>query len=187
MAGVLASIREEYGRYRALGAAAIAQLTDDDVSRASTADGNSIAALVWHVSGNLESRFTEFLTSDGEKPWRNRDGEFDARVVTRTEALARWDAGWQVLFAAVDDLTDADLGGMVIVRGQSLGVDQALMRSLAHTAYHVGQIVFLAKQWRGGAWECLSIPRGGSAAYNQAPDKERPSAHAAALTPDSRG
>jgi len=176
MAGVLESIREEYTRYQALGSAAIAQLSDEDVSRTSTVEGNSVAVLVWHIAGNFESRFTDFLTSDGEKPWRNRDSEFDARVVTHADVQARWDAGWQVLFAAVDGLSEAQLGATVSVRGQSLSVDQALLRSLAHTAYHVGQIVFLAKQWRDDAWKCLTIPRGGSAAYNLAPDKERPPA-----------
>ncbi len=181
MSAVTSATRDEYIRYKALADAAMAQVAEDDLSRVPSSDGNSIATLVWHLAGNFESRFTDFLTADGEKSWRDRDGEFEPRAVTRAELLSRWEAGWRALFTAVNPLTDVDLVSTVTVRGQPLQVDQALLRSLAHAAYHVGQIVLLAKHWRGAAWECLSIPRGGSAAYNRAPDKERPAGHAAAL------
>ena len=128
---------------------------------------NSIAALVWPVSGTLTSRFTEFLTSDGEKPTRDRDSEFLARRVARGELLATWNDGWQALFEALVPLTDADLGRTVTIRGQPHTVAAALHRSLAHASYHVGQIVYIAKALRGPGWQSLSIPPGQSAAFNE--------------------
>ena len=179
---MIASIEAEYRRYKALGEAAIAQVTDVDLSRPGPNEGNGIAALVWHISGNLESRFTDFRTADGEKPWRVRDEEFARRVVTREELLARWKAGWRALFAALEGLREADLADTVTVRGQPLRIDEALHRSLAHTAYHVGQLVYLAKLLRGHEWLCLSIPLGGSEAYNRLPINERAAAHTKRLT-----
>ena len=123
------------------------------------AEGNSVAILVWHVSGNLKSRFTDFLTTDGEKPWRHRDSEFDERTVTRDELLAKWNEGFSVLFAALAALKDADLGRIVTIRGEALKVHEALHRSLAHTSSHVGQIVLLGKAMRGAAWQTLTMPR----------------------------
>ena len=137
--------------------------------------------IVWHLSGNLASRFTDFLTSDGEKPWRHREEEFAARTVTRDGLMEKWRQGWGVLFEALAGLTDDDLQGQVAIRGQSLAVHDALHRSLAHASYHVGQIVYLAKLKRGADWRSLSIPPGGSAAYNQNPTLERPDGHAAEL------
>jgi uncharacterized damage-inducible protein DinB len=182
MADMVRAMEEEFRRYKALGEAAIAQLPDHDLSREVPGGGNSIATLVWHVSGNLASRFTDFLTSDGEKPWRDRDDEFVPRAVTRADLLARWSGGWVAVLEALAGLTDADLERLVTIRRQSLTIGQALSRSLAHTVYHVGQIVFLSKVWRGTEWTTLSIPLGGSRAYNEAPDKERPSAHASSLS-----
>ncbi len=182
MSDLLGSIQEEYRRYKALGESAMAQLDDDELSHAGSTEDNSIAVIVWHVAGNLASRFTDFRSSDGEKPWRNRDDEFASRTVTRNELLTKWDAGWHALFGALSELSDEQLGETVTIRGQSLRVDQALHRSLAHTAYHVGQIVYVAKLLRGSGWKTLSIPRGGSAAYNSGPIKETPSAHAEMLS-----
>lgn len=182
MADVVRTLEEEYRRYKALGESAMAQLPEHELSREGPGGGNSIATLVWHVSGNLASRFTDFLTSDGEKPWRDRDDEFVPRSVTRAELLARWAAGWTAVLEAVAGLTDADLDRVVTVRRQPLTVSQALSRSLAHTVYHVGQIVYLSKVWRGTEWTSLSIPLGGSRAYNEAPTRERPSAHVASLS-----
>ena len=172
------SIEAEYQRYKALGEAAIAQLSEEQLAVPAPGGGNSIAAIVWHVAGNLESRFTDFRTSDGEKPWRNRDEEFEARTVSHAELREKWERGWRALFDALDALTDADLHASVIIRRQPLRIDEALHRSLAHTTYHVGQIVFLAKQFRSEQWNCLSIPLGQSREYNQAPRNEKPSAHA---------
>lgn len=178
---IVDSIEDEYHRYKALAEGAFAQVSDEELCAFEDDTSNAIVAIVWHLAGNLASRFEDFRTSDGEKPWRNREEEFDARSVTGEEMLAKWHRGWSALFAALADLTDADLGATVTIRRQPLRIDQALHRSLAHAAYHVGQIVYVAKALRGAAWKSLSIPRGGSAAYNEAPDKELPGRHTAAL------
>jgi hypothetical protein len=177
---VTSSIAAEFRRYKLLGEAAIAQVNEADLARAAGED-NSIAVVVWHIAGNLRSRFTDFLTTDGEKPWRNRDEEFEERVVTRQELLAKWESGWQALFSALASLTDAELDRTVTIRGRPLVVSDALLRSLAHTSYHVGQIVYIAKSLHGAAWQTLSIPKGASATYNQNPGRETPEHHAAML------
>jgi hypothetical protein len=167
------SIASEYRRYKKLSEDAMAQLDERDLSAPGPGNGNSIAIIAWHISGNLRSRFTDFLSSDGEKPWRERDEEFRARTVTRADLLAKWNQGWDVLLDALGALTDADLDRTVTIRAEPLRVDEALHRSLAHTSYHAGQIVYLAKAFRGDRWTYLSIPPGQSAAYNRAPDKEK--------------
>ena len=182
MAGVLDSIRGEYARYRGLAEAAIRQLADADLVVTMGESSNSIATICWHVSGNLKSRFTEFLTTDGEKPWRKRDEEFERRAVTAEELLAHWSTGWAVLEASLAALTEDDLQKTITVREQPMPVHEALHRSLAHTAYHVGQIVFIAKSIRGWGWTYLSIPPGQSDAYNLNPQSEHGSLHAAKLS-----
>ena len=167
MTTLIDSIRAEYLRYKALAESAIDQLKEDELSTQGPNGGNSIAVICWHISGNLQSRFTEFLTSDGEKPWREREEEFRARTVTREALLSKWDQGWEVLLGALATLTDEQLYLTVTIRGQSLYVHEALHRSLAHLSYHVGQIVYLAKSFRGKDWTYLSIPPGMSAAFNQ--------------------
>ena len=174
MASIIESIRGEFLRYKLLAEGAIRQLEDADLSAAGANGGNSIAMICWHVAGNLRSRFTEFLTTDGEKPWRKRDEEFEPRHVSRDELLARWEQGWSVLIAALSELTDEDLGRTVTIRGQSLLVHEALLRSVAHSAYHVGQIVYIAKSVRGAEWTSLSIPPGQSDKYNANPALDRP-------------
>ncbi len=178
---IVASIEAEYRRYKALGEAAFGQLGAEDLGRRGAATDNSIATLVWHVSGNLKSRFTDFLTSDGEKPWRERESEFAAREVGPGEVRAKWEDGWGVLLEALASLSDDDLERSITIRGVSLKVYEALHRSLGHTAYHVGQIVYVSKMLRGGEWSWLSIPPGRSAEYNRRPDAEKPAAHAARL------
>jgi len=165
MRELIESIRGEYDRYKALAEGAVRQVPDADLSRPGPNGSNSLAVICWHVSGNLRSRFTDFLTSDGEKPWRNRDEEFDDRAVTRDEFLAKWESGWSALFAALAPLSDANLSDTVIIRGQQMKVHEALHRSVAHTAYHVGQMVYLAKALRGDGFTSLSIPRGQSGTY----------------------
>ena len=140
----------------------------------SSSGGNSIATLVWHISGNFVSRFTDFLQSDGEKPWRDRDAEFLHRTISRAELREKWEQGWAVLFRSLADLDDERLHAVVRIRGVPLSVHDALHRSLAHTSYHVGQIVFLAKAFCGSEWRHLSIPPGGSTAYNENPVAEKP-------------
>lgn len=178
---LIRSIEAEYRRYKALAEAAIAQVPEADLSQPGPANGNSLATICWHVAGNLQSRFTDFLTSDGEKPWRDREQEFAARTVSRAELLARWQQGWAPLLSTLAQLTDADLAATVLIRGQPLAVHEALHRSLAHASYHVGQIVYLSHAICGTGWRYLSIPPGGSAAYNADPRYERPGAHANSL------
>jgi len=162
MRDLIASIEAEYRRYKTLGEGAINQLADSQLAQV-PGTGNSIVTIVWHLAGNLKSRFTDFLTADGEKPWRDRDSEFLAREVSRKELQAKWEDGWRVLFAALTHLSDLDLGRTVTIRGEPHTVAQALHRSLAHASYHVGQIVYEAKALRGVDWRYLSIPPGQSA------------------------
>jgi hypothetical protein len=184
---VIASLEAEYNRYKTLAESAIAQVGDEELTAAGPGGGNTIDMLVRHVAGNLASRFTDFRTSDGEKAWRHRDDEFESAAVTRAALLEQWDAAWRVLFAELARLTDADLSATVTIRRQPLRIDEALHRSLAHTAYHVGQIVYLAKAMRSESWRCLSIPRGMSEAFNnKAAGLQTASAHAEWLkTPSS--
>lgn len=157
---ILSSIEGEYRRYKGLAERSLGQVTDDELVAVPSAEGNSLAMLVWHLSGNLKSRFTEFLTSDGEKPWRDRESEFVLREVTRDAVTARWDEGWSILFRTLADLDDDALDRRVTIRGQEMSVLEALHRSLAHASYHVGQMVLLAKSFRGASWRSLSIPKG---------------------------
>ena len=181
MSAFIDSIRAEFQRYRMLAERALEQVPEGLLNTPGFTGGNSLAVIVWHVSGNLRSRFTDFLTDDGEKPWRNRDEEFVSRDVARDVLNEKWKSGWTVLFDAIDPLTDADLHRRVQIRGQSLTVHDALHRSLAHVSYHVGQIVYMAHAHRGDGWKYLSIPPGGSAAYNAAPSGETPAGHIAML------
>jgi uncharacterized damage-inducible protein DinB len=166
---VVSSIESEYRRYQRLGEESIRQLDAEALTRRPPGDGNSVAAIVWHIAGNLRSRFTDFLTTDGEKPWRDRESEFAARAVSAAEVRAKWEDGWEVLFRTLGMLSDADLARTVVIRGQALSVLEALHRSMAHASYHVGQIVFLARSLRGDRWEWLSIPPGKSDEYNRNP------------------
>jgi len=179
MATMVSSIVGEFRRYKALGDAAIAQIKDEELAVGDPRAGaNSAAVLVWHIGGNLRSRFTDFLASDGEKPWRHRDEEFTARSVTRDELLAKWNGGWDPLFGALSELTDDHLQQTVTIRGQSFAVHAALHRALAHICYHVGQLVFLAKSFRGEEWKNLSIPLGKSEDANRNPGHQDPGSHA---------
>jgi hypothetical protein len=186
MTSTIESIRAEYLRYKALAEAAIAQVEDSDLSMQGSGTDNSIAIICWHISGNLESRFTDFLTSDGEKPWRNREEEFQPRTASRAELLAKWNRGWEVVLQSLSDLKDEDLQGTVTIRRQSLQINEALHRSLAHLAYHVGQIVYIGKLLRGKNWRYLSIPPGQSDTYNRTPASEGASAHAQKLADRSK-
>ncbi|HJU88973.1 MAG TPA: DUF1572 family protein [Gemmatimonadaceae bacterium] len=170
---LVANIESEYRRYRALGEKAMSQLSDHALNRIAATDGNSIAMVVRHLSGNLLSRFTDFLTTDGEKPWRNRDGEFETREYSRAETDQMWKDGWGVLERELASLTDDALRREVKIRQQSLTVQEALLRSLAHAAYHVGQMVLLARIFAHEEWKSLSIPKGKSEEYNRAPTLEK--------------
>ena len=180
----VASIELEFERYREMGEGAFGQVPDGELARAAEGNGNSTATLVQHISGNFRSRFTDFLTSDGEKPWRDREAEFTARPVTRQELRAAWDEGWKVLQSSLAGLSDEDLGRSVAIRGQPLAVREALLRSLAHLSYHVGQMVMLGRSIQGGQWRFLTIPPGKSAEYNRSPSLEKAPVAAAAAQDD---
>jgi hypothetical protein len=152
--------------YKKLGDGAIAQCPDGMLTTALGNDENSVAIVVKHLAGNMRSRFTDFLTSDGEKPDRDRDSEFESPPQSREELFALWERGWATLFSALEPLTDADATKTITIRGERHSVMQAINRQVAHYAYHVGQIVFLAKHLAGDRWKALSIPRRQSAQFN---------------------
>jgi hypothetical protein len=158
---------EQFGKLKSLAEGAIGQVSDEELFRMIDAESNSIAAIMRHIGGNLRSRFTDFLTSDGEKPDRHRDGEFEMpQGTSRETVVAQWDLGFARLNAALAALTPADLARDISIRRETLSVVQALDRSMTHAAMHVGQIVLLAKHLRGTEWRTLSIPRGQSETFN---------------------
>jgi hypothetical protein len=161
---VLRTLVSELRRLKTLGDKALAQVpTDEALNHFLDAEANSIVVIVRHMAGNMRSRWTDFLTTDGEKPTRDRDGEFDQRArLTRQQTLAEWEDGWRCVFGAVDALTGADLGRTVTIRGEQLTVMEAITRQLAHYAQHIGQILLLARHMAGADWKSLSIPRGQS-------------------------
>ena len=154
-------------QYKKLGERAMAQVSDAELYATLDPEMNSIALLVKHLSGNMRSRWTGFLTTDGEKPDRDRDSEFEAPPPTRAELAALWEDGWSRVFGALEPLTDADLAATVTIRGERHSVMQAINRQIGHYAYHVGQLVMLAKHFRGAEWRSLSVARGRSAEFNQ--------------------
>lgn len=157
---VLDEIRQALARQRQQAEAALAQLEAEDWHRRSDPESNSIAVIVRHVGGNLRSRWTDFLTTDGEKPDRDRDSEFEVDDSMPPSVLTEiWDAGWTAVLDTVAALVVDDLPRTITIRGQPSSVANALVRSLDHTGHHVGQIVLLAKQWRGADWKTLSIPK----------------------------
>jgi uncharacterized damage-inducible protein DinB len=147
---------------------AVAQVADGKLHQALDANTNSIAVIMKHVAGNLISRWTDFLTADGEKPWRDRDSEFVDSFRSREELLEYWERGWECLLSALRSLTPDDLERTVTIRGEPHSVPLAIERSLGHTCYHIGQIVLLARIHAGENWETLTIPRGGSREFNAA-------------------
>jgi uncharacterized damage-inducible protein DinB len=179
MTTIVAAIQAELLRYKALAEGALSQLPDSDLVAPAAGGGNSIAVICTHVAGNLRSRFTDFLTSDGEKPWRHREEEFEPRALTRADLLAVWERGWGALLDALRGLSDADLTRTVTIGGQPLAVHEALHRSLAHVTYHVGQVVYAARARRGDAWRFLSIPPGQSDRSDVQAPVAKPDGHVA--------
>lgn len=148
--------------YKRLAERAIEQVPDQSLVAAPDAESNSIAVIVKHLAGNMRSRFTDFLTSDGEKPDRKRDTEFEAPPKTRADLMAMWEAGWKHVFNALTPLTEVQLSQKVHIRSEAHSVMQAINRHIAHYAYHVGQIVYVAKHFAGANWTSLTVPRGKS-------------------------
>ena len=160
----------EFKRLKSLADGAISQCSDEQFFAVPGPTDNSVAVIVKHVAGNLLSRWTDLFTSDGEKPGRNRDLEFEILPGdSRAELLDLWERGWSALFAALSPLTDADMTRSIRIRDESLTLLQGANRQLTHYSYHVGQIVYVAKHFCGPAWKTLSIPRGGSGQFNQRP------------------
>jgi len=170
----LEETRRQFRGHKRLGEGAISQLKDEELFAALDSESNSIAIIIKHLAGNMRSRFTDFLTSDGEKPDRHRDQEFElGGASSRAQVMGWWEQGWAQVFAAIDKLTPDDALRTVTIRGEPHTVVQAINRQVAHYAYHVGQIVFLAKHFRSNDWKSLSIPRGQSEKFKQKAEVER--------------
>lgn len=163
----LSSIIKQFEYYKSLGDKTFNQLTFEDMQWQSNADSNSIAIIVKHIAGNMLSRWTNFLTEDGEKEWRKRDEEFIDSFNSIEDLMAAWESGWLCLFNAIKPLNDSDLERIIYIRNQGHTVTEAINRQLAHYAYHIGQMVFLGKLIKGKDWQSLSIPKGNSLKYNE--------------------
>jgi hypothetical protein len=173
-AAYLEEARRSFRGYKRLAEGALSQLSDADLFHAPDQESNSVAVVMKHISGNLRSRWTDFLTTDGEKPDRNRDQEFEmAEQTNREQVMRSWEDGWNCVFKTLTDLQPADFGRTIYIRGDAHSVIQAINRSLTHIAYHVGQIVYLGKQRRKSDWKSLSIPRGKSAEFNATKPEDR--------------
>ena len=162
----LESSRKQFLYYKTLADKAMAQLEPEQLFQASNEDTNSIAIIVKHLHGNMMSRWTDFLATDGEKEWRNRDGEFEATIKTKEELMAVWNKGWECFFTTVNALTPEQLDTIIYIRNEGHTVMEAINRQLAHYPYHIGQIVFYAKMLKKSEWNSLSIPKNKSNSYN---------------------
>ncbi|MFD2035294.1 DUF1572 domain-containing protein [Belliella marina] len=162
----LESVKKQFEYYKMLGEKIFAQLSDEQLFLQLNEESNSISTIVKHLSGNMLSRWTDFLTTDGEKEWRKRDGEFENDIKTRTELVSKWNEGWTCLFDTIKSLTENDLTKKVYIRNERHSVVDAINRQLAHYPYHIGQIVFIGKILLNDKWESLSIPKGKSKEYN---------------------
>jgi hypothetical protein len=155
----LESARRQFILYKGLGEKAIAQIEDNILSWQPNEDSNTIVTIVKHMWGNMLSRWTDFLTTDGEKSWRQRDAEFENDNMSREQLMKKWEEGWQCIFKALDGLNEDDLGKTIYIRNEPHTVLEAINRQIAHYAYHVGQIVYIAKLKSTEEWKSLSIPR----------------------------
>ena len=167
MNNFLESAIKQFEYYKSLGEKTFHQIDEEKLFWQYNAESNSIATIVKHLWGNMLSRWTNFLTSDGEKDWRNRDAEFENNIVTKDELLNKWNAGWQCLFDALHSLNEDDLTKLIYIRHQGQTVVEAINRQLCHYSYHIGQIVFIGKMICNEQWASLSIPKGNSCIYNQ--------------------
>lgn len=165
MSSFLPGTIQLFKHYKNLAEKTLAQVSDASFFQQQGSE-NSMAVIVQHMAGNMKSRFTDFLTTDGEKPWRNRDGEFEAPTVSRAELMTQWEGSWKILLDTLENLSEQDLSTTVYIRNEGHSVPDAMLRQLAHYSYHVGQLVHAAKLLTGERWEALSIPKGASDAYN---------------------
>ncbi len=162
----LESLEKQFAYYKMLGDKTFEQLSDDALFFQPNEASNSIAIIVKHLWGNMKSRWTDFLTSDGEKEWRQRDAEFEADIRDRAELLGKWEAGWACLFEALSTMDEENFEQTIYIRNMGHSIAEAFNRQLAHYAYHIGQIVFLGRMIQNEKWKSLSIPKGDSKAYN---------------------
>jgi len=167
MSDYLESITKQFMYYKSLGEKTFDQVPDERLFWQPNEESNSIATIVKHLHGNMMSRWTNFLTEDGEKDWRKRDEEFENDITTKADMLAKWNEGWDCLLNTLEDLTEADLTREIYIRNMGHTVIEAINRQLAHYPYHIGQIVFLGKLIQNEQWSSLSIPKGQSKQYNQ--------------------
>ncbi len=163
----LASITDRFQYYKSLGEKAMAQLSEEEIFRKIDPYSNSIAVIVKHLWGNMRSRWTDFLSSDGEKEWRNRETEFDNDLSGINELTSKWEEGWEILFHAIRQLSEDQLESIVKIRNEDHTVIEAINRQLAHYSYHIGQMVYVARMIKGENWQSLSIPKGGSENFNK--------------------
>lgn len=166
------SSKKLFQYYKSLGDKAMAQIEEKDLFMKPNEESNSIAIIVQHLYGNMLSRWTDFLNTDGEKEWRNRDQEFEDWMKTKAEVMDSWEKGWKCLFDALDPLSEKDLDKLVYVRNEGHSVMEAVLRQIAHYSYHIGQIVYLAKTIKGEGWQTLSIAKNASGDYNKAKFEE---------------
>ena len=159
--------RKRFEIYKALGDKTFHQLNTENFFWQPDTESNSIAIISKHLAGNMLSRWSNFFTEDGEKAWRNRDSEFENSFRTKEEVITYWEKGWQCVFDALSEITDADLDRIVYIRGEQHSVVDALLRQLCHYAYHIGQIVYLAKMQKSSEWQTLSVPKNKSEEYNR--------------------
>lgn len=163
----LNSIKKQFEYYKSVGEKTFDQLNEKDLFWQFNEDSNSIAVIVNHLWGNMKSRWTDFLTSDGEKEWRNRDMEFEQVINTKDELLEKWNDGWKCLFKALDSVNEDNFESIVYIRNQEHSILEAINRQFAHYPYHIGQIVYIGKVIKGDGWENLTIPKGKSNEFNE--------------------
>ena len=161
------SVKKQFEYYKVLGEKTFSQLTDDEVFWQFNEESNAIAVIVNHLWGNMSSRWTDFLTSDGEKEWRNRDVEFESVITSKMEMLEKWEEGWSYLFNALDSINKNNFNTTILIRNQNHTIPEAINRQMMHYAYHIGQIVYIGRMIKGDSWVSLSIPKGKSAAFNE--------------------
>lgn len=167
MTNYLESATKQFEYYKSLGEKTFAQLSDDQLFWKYNEESNSIATIVKHLAGNMLSRWTDFLSSDGEKEWRNREAEFENEGMDKASLMAKWNEGWDCLFKALASLNETNFNGTIYIRNQGHTIMDAINRQLAHYPYHIGQIVFIGKMVKDSNWASLSIPRGGTKQYNE--------------------
>ncbi|MFK7923340.1 MAG: DUF1572 family protein [Bacteroidia bacterium] len=163
----LDAVRKQFQYYQLLGEKTFALLDDEQLFWQYNPESNSVAVMVKHLWGNMLSRWTDFLTADGEKDWRDRDGEFEATIQNREELLTKWAEGWDCVFQAMDSITPEHYESVIYIRNMGHSIPEAINRQLAHYAYHVGQIVYLGRMLKGADWQSLSIPKGESKTFNK--------------------